>query len=347
MAAEPPQIAIPRRSRLPFMGVSLRKRSAFYTQLARTLNAGIGPVRALGILAGQRGSFRLARAAAAMAADTQAGRRLSEAFARHPNIFPLNEVRMIEGGGFAGREPETMLRIAQLLDRIAYAKGRVLAGLVYPGFCLLAAFAGLPLLVAFFMGKVEALLRVQAITAATVLVIWFALALAFRSAADSSALKGIVHATALHVPLFGKLLRRLALARFAETFRCLYEAGVMVPEAMERAAVACGNTHIGGRIARTVPSVRQGTSVTEALARSGVIPVIGLNLIEIGEHAGALDSSLQKFAEYQHDDLEVGIERLSRILPAAAIFLMIVILAYTVIKAWGAYVGAMNTQMGG
>jgi len=347
MPAEPPQIPIPRRSRLPFMGVSLRKRSAFYTQLARTLNAGIGPVRALGILAGQRGSVRLARAAAAMAADTQAGRRLSEAFARHPNLFPPNELRMIEGAGFAGREPETMLRIAQLLDRIAYAKGRVLAGLVYPGFCLIAAFAGLPLLVAFFTGSVEAVLRGQAVVAATVLAAWLAVAVVFRSVSDSSALKGVVHATALHVPLFGKLLRRLALARFAETFRCLYEAGVMVPEAMERAAAACGNSHIGGRIARTVPSVRQGTSVTEALGRSGVIPVIGLNLIEIGEHAGALDSSLQKFAEYQHDDLELGIERLARILPTAAIFLMILILAYTVIRAWGAYIGGMNSLMGG
>jgi len=345
-----PTLVLAQRSPLPFMGVSLRKRSAFYTQLARMLTAGIGVQRCLTLLAGQGGSRRLARAAAAMAEHVGAGDSLAGAFALHPNLFPANEVRVIEGAGLAGREPEAMLHIAHLLDRLALARGKVVAGLIYPVCCLLAAFVVLPLVVAFLLGGEAAALKLllgQLGSAGTFAAIALAVYVAFRSIPDASALKTTVHAVALRVPLFGKQFRRLALARFADTFHSLYEAGVMLPEALARAAMACGNAHIGGRILRVAPQVRSGGSVTDALAQAGVIPLIGLNLLQTGEVAGKLDASLQKFAQYQHEDLEIGIERLAKILPMIALFLMIIILASAVLSAWGAYIGGMTRLTGG
>lgn len=350
MAQPARTVAIPQRTPLPFMGVSLRKRSAFYTQLARMLNAGIGVQRCLTLLAGQGGSRRLSRAAGAMAEHVGAGNPLAGAFALHPNLFPANEVRVIEGAGLAGREPEAMLHIAHLLDRLALARGRVVAGLIYPVCCLLAAFVGLPLVITYVLGGPEPALKLllgQLGSAGTFAAIALAVYVAFHSIPEGSALKSSVHAIALRVPLFGKQFRRLALARFADTFQSLYGAGLMLPEAMARAAMACGNAHIGGRILRVAPQVSDGGSVTQALAQTGVIPLIGLNLLETGEAAGKLDASLQKFAQYQHEDLEIGIERLARILPMIALFLMILILASAVLSAWGAYIGSMTRLTGG
>lgn len=349
MGPQLPLVNIPKRSPFPFLGVSMRKRAAFYTQLARMLQAGIGVGRCLDTLAGQGGSWRLARAAQAMAAHVQAGGRLSEAFAQHPNIFPPNETRVIEGAEYAGREPDAMLGIARLLDRLALARGKVVAGMIYPAACLGVAFVGLPLAIAYVVSGPMAALRVllaelQVLGIAAA--IWFVALVAFRSIPQRSALRVGVHALALALPLFGKTFRRLALTRFADTFEGLYSAGVMVPEAMARAATACGNDFIGSRILSTAPMVAEGTPVSAALARSGVIPQLALNIIQVGETSGKLEASLQKFAEYQREDLEIGIERLARILPTAALFLMIVVLAYMVLKAWGAYIGSMQQMIG-
>ena len=339
----------PRRSPLPLMGVSKRKRAAFYTQLARMLHAGIGPVRALGTLATQGGSWRLSRAAADMAAQCQMGGTLGEAFARHPNLFPPNEMRMIEAAGLSGTAPETLLRLARLLDKLANSASKVIAGLIYPCLCLCVAFGALPLLVAYFVGSAGSATRVLLAQLGVVGVLIggvLLLVTAFRYLSEQSGARVALHAFVLHVPLFGKLFRRLALARFADTFQCLYAAGVMVPEALARAATACGNAWIGSRILRVAPMVKEGVPLAVALAQSGVVPRIGLNLIEVGEQAGELEATLQKFAEYQHDDLDVGVDRLTKILPTMAIFLMILILAYAVLTAWGAYIGNINKALG-
>lgn len=342
-------MTLPQRSPLPFTGVSMRKRAAFYTQLARMLQAGIGVGRCLATLAGQGGSWRLSRAASAMAAQVQAGNRLSEAFAQHPNIFPSNEVRVMEGAEHAGKEPDAMLAIARLLDRLALARSKVMAGLIYPAFCLGVAFIGLPLVITYLLSGTDAALRVllgQLEVAGIVAAIWLAVVVLFRSIPQGSGLRVGVHALVLGVPLFGKTFRRLALTRFADTFQGLYAAGVMVPEAMARAASACGNDFIGERILRKTPMVTQGTPVSVALSQSGVIPQIAVNLIEVGEMSGKLDATFEKFAEYQREDLEIGIERLARILPTIALFLMIAILAYMVLRAWGAYIGGINQALG-
>jgi len=324
----------------------MRKRAAFYSQLARMMQAGIGIGRCLSTLGRQGGSRRLARAADTMARHVEAGNPLAEAFAQHPNIFLPNEVRVVEGASRAGREPDALLAIARLLDRLALARNKVLAGLIYPALCLFAAFCGIPLLIAYLTSGPDAMLHVlwgQTKVFALAAAVLFVIVVAFRSIPRHSGLRVGLHGAALFVPLLGKTYRRLALTRFADAFHGLYVAGMMAPEAMERAAAACGNEFIASRILRKTPMVTEGIPISVALAQSGVIPTLGVNIVETGEVSGKLDESLAKFAEYQYEDLEIGIERLSKILPTAAIFLMIIILAYRVLAQWGAYIsGAMN-----
>jgi len=349
MTGSPHTAALPSPSPFPFMGVSKRKRAVFYTQLARMLRAGIGPVRSLTTLAGQGGSWRLSRAAGDMAAQAQAGASLAEAFARHPNVFPPNEVRMIEASTHAGAAPETMLRIAGILERFAKAWSRVILGLLYPCICLLVAFVGLPLIVAYFTGAfggVGHLLRGYIGGAVVVFAGGFLLVTGLRTLSSRSGIRVGLDRVLLAIPIYGKLARRLALNRFADTFQCLYAAGLMVPEAMAHAALACGNGFIGTRIANVAPQVQDGIPLAVALAQTRVVPRVGLNLIEVGESSGELDATLLKFAEYQQDDLDIGLARMAKVLPMLALFLMIGILAYAVLAAWGAYVRGIQSMMG-
>jgi type II secretory pathway component PulF len=315
MSSEPSTIEIPRRSPLPFTGVSKRHRSFFYTQVARMLSVGISPARTLTTLAGQRGSRRLSRAATDMAARVESGARLAEAFARHPNIFPTNEVRMIEASEYGGKAPETMLRIARFLDTLRTFWLRVVTGLIYPAILLLVAIVFIPLLIAFFVGDPVKVLRVQLISAATTAGVLLAAVIAWRSFSSLSAARVLIDGFVLHIPIFGGLARKLALARFADTMEALYSAGVHVPEALARAGMACGNASIARRIVDCVPLVQAGTPLSEALAQSGAMPFLALNLLEVGEVSGTLDDALRKFAENEHEDLVFAIDRLAKILP--------------------------------
>ena len=326
-------VPVQRPSPLPFTGVSGRKRAVFYTQLSRLLSAGIGPVRALGTLAGQRGSRRLSRAAHDMAAQVQSGATLAQAFARHPNLFPENEVRMIEASEHAGAAPDTMLRIARVLEKVRSFWVQFATGLMYPGAILLMALVAVPLLLAFFQGNPTALLWAQAKAAAIVAGAILAALIGWRSLSSLSGPRVAIHGLVLAIPIFGGLARKMALARFAEMLECLYSAGVRLPEAVTRAAMACGNAAIGRRLLRCVPLLRDGLGLTVALAQCGAMSYLGLNMIEVGETSGKLDESLSKFAQYQQEDAEVTIDRLAKILPWLVYLAVIVFMVMAVLRA--------------
>jgi len=168
----------------------------------------------------------------------------------------------------------------------------------------------------------------------------------YRLLADRTGLSRVFHFLALRLPLFGKLNQRAALGRFADALQCLYASGVLLPEALERAALACGNAYIGSRLARVVGMVRDGVPLSAALRQSGVIPSVGLSLVETGEQAGELGATLEKFRDYQQEELAIGLDRLSRILPMLAIFAMIVVLGGAVLSAWSRYIGGITSLMG-
>lgn len=341
------QIGVPMRraSPLPFTGISRKRRSFFYTQLARLLSAGIGPVRALGTLADQRGSWRLSRAARDMAAQIQDGATFAEAFARHPNLFPENEVRMIEAAERAGAAPDTMLRIARSLENLRTFWLRFTTGLIIPAITLFVALIVLPILMAIFTGDPVAVMVRQLAYLAVSICLVIALVTGWRSLSSFSGPRVVIQGLLLHVPVFGGVARRMAMARFAEILQCLYVAGVRVPEAMARAAMACGNAAIGQRLLQAVPLVREGVPLSVALAQSGAVPLLGLNMVEVGETAGKLDESLAKFAQYQQEDAQVTVERIAKIGPMVVYLGVVAVMVILIFQAMASYVGAINNLM--
>ncbi len=314
---------IPPRSPLPFTGVSRRKRSVFYTQLGRMLRAGLSPVKSLATLAGQRMSGRLSRAAGQMAATIEAGGTLGSAFAAHSNLFPPSEVRMIEASELGGTAPAAMARIASFLDQLAAAQRRVITGMIYPVLCLFIVFFVLPNAAWFFVPEYFPMVwPYQLMFVAAVVVAWFVGTVAWRSLNQVGTTRHVIHGLLHCVPVVGGVVRKLAWARFANTFECLYSAGVLVHEALAVAARACGDAVIGARLLRVVPQVAAGGSLTEALAASRALPPLALDMLAVGEQAGKLDEALRKFVEYQEEEISTSIQRLSKVL------VLLVILGY-------------------
>jgi type II secretory pathway component PulF len=328
----PRVIEMQRPSCLPFTRTTRRKRAAFYTQLAHMLDVGIGPVRALRSLAEYRGMWRLTRAARGMIPVIQDGATLAEAMARYPNVFPENEVRMVEASQRAGNVPGALLNLARAHERVRRFWRKFITKLIYPSFILFAAWFAIPLFVATFFGDVVGVLFLKLRQTAVLAGGWLVLLTWWRFLGNVSFIKRVIHRLILGIPWLGTLARRLALARFAELFECLYSAGVRVPEAMSRAALACGNAVLASRLDAVVPMVVDGHSVTEALARSRAMPSLGLNFIEVGETTGKLDETLLKFAEYQRVDAETLLMRLATIIPLVIYLTVIFIMAVQVVS---------------
>jgi type IV pilus assembly protein PilC len=331
-------VVIPPRSPLPFTGVSGRKRSLFYTQLARMLDAGIAPVRSLQTLGQQGISMRLSRAALDVAAHIQDGGTLAGGLARHPNYFPANEIRMIEASERTGKMAETMLRIARSLELLTRFSRKLTTGMIYPAFLLLATYIFVPLLMAILFdvgGGPAKLLLAKGERLAVGFGVCLAVLTVWRSLTSLSPVRIVLYRLLLWVPVFGTLSRRLAMARFADALECLYAAGVPTPEALARSAAACGNAALAARLLTAVPLVQQGSRITDALQASGAVPLMLLNMVEVGEESGKLDESLHKVAEYQREDAEVTIDRLSKMLPYLVVLVVIGYLAFLVLHAWG------------
>ena len=344
MAEDYPVTPIPPRSPLPFTGVSKRKRSVFYTQLARMLNAGIAPVRALGTLGGQRGSWRLSRAARDMAAHIQSGGNLASAFAGHPNLFPTNEVRMIGASEFAGKTGDTMLRIARFLDMLAGVQRQLITKMIYPVLCLLIVVVAIPNALAFF-GVISPVWHYYAMGIPALVFAALVLTTVWRSLTAMSGLRLVVHAVINAVPVLGKIVRRIAWARFASTLECLYAAGVSTPDALALAATSCGNAAVEQRLLGAVPLVREGGSICDALASTRALPRVAIDMIQVGEGAGKLEESLHKFAEYQEQDATVAIQRLSIVLFLVVLLGYILIMLFLIFTVAASYGKILNSVM--
>ena len=344
-----PPVELQQPSPLPFTRVSGRKRSLFYIQFARQLEAGVAPVRCLQTLGGHRGfSGRLARAALDMAAHIQGGGSLASAFARHPSYFPATEVRMLEAAERSGKIAETMLRIAAFLDVLTRFWRKFVTGLFYPCFLVLAAACGVPLLMAIlfdaFGGPVR-LLTLQAISLAVLFGLVLAALTVWRSFASLSGPRVLIHSLLLAIPWFGGMVRRLAVSRFTDMLECLYSAGVPTVEAVTRGAEACGNAAIARRLVRAAPRIQEGSTITGALAASGVLPAICLNMIEVGEDSGKLQETLAKVAADQRHDAEVTIERMAKILPFAIYLLIVLAMAILIVSIAMGVIRSLN-QLG-
>ncbi|MFW6163426.1 MAG: type II secretion system F family protein [Planctomycetota bacterium] len=339
---------IPPRSPLPLTGVSKRRRALFYTQLARMLRAGLSPVKALTTLSRQAGSRRLARAAGQMAAHIQDGGTLGSAFARQPNLFPRHEVRMVEAAERGGDAPTTMGRIAGFLDELVAAQRRALTGMIYPALCLFLVFIVLPNVAWFFLPDVfPRVWPYQVMLLAGAVAAWLAGAVVWRSLTALSAIRSVVHGVLNCVPVVGGVLRKLAWARWANTFKCLYTAGVLVHEALVVSGRACGNAVIGARIVRAAPAVREGTPIAEALASARAVPSLAVELLAVGEEAGKLDEALARFAQYQEEELTTSIQRLSRVLVVLVILGYILVMVFLIFMVFSVLLSTYQEALGG
>lgn len=316
----------------------------FSRQLATMIGAGIPLVNALGILAEQIENENLRIIIGNVRSDIEAGMSFSDGMARHPAVFSDLFVNMAKAGEASGMLNEILDRLATFMEKQAALNRKITSSLVYPAVVVSMAFIITALLllkvVPTFKGIFESLggtlpaptqvliflsdlLRKYFLY--TVLALGIALYL-FRSYLKTEKGRYRFDRQLLKLPVFGLLLRKLAVAKFSRTFSTLVKSGVTVLSALDIVSKTSGNKVVEEAVVNCSKSVRNGEPISKPLAKSGVFPPMVTRMINVGEQTGQLEKMLSKIADFYDDQVDSAAAALtSMIEPMVIAFLGVVI----------------------
>jgi type IV pilus assembly protein PilC len=304
----------------------------FTRQLATMLKAGVPLLQAFDISARSHSNPSLQRLLAEIKSDIETGSSMSTAFGKHPKYFDGLFCNLVYAGEQAGILDTVLDRLATYKEKMLAIKGKIKSALFYPAIVLTVAFIITAGIMLFVIPAFKDLYGSsgQDLPALTMLVmtisdgfveywhvifggIGLAVFLILRAWKRSPALRAWMDVTILKFPVFGPLIEKATVARWARTFASMFSAGVPMVEALESVAGAAGNHVFEQATLKIKNDVATGTSLTICLQSSGVFPNMLIQMVAIGEESGSLDSMLSKVADFYErevDDAVAGISSL-------------------------------------
>jgi type IV pilus assembly protein PilC len=335
---------------LPGFGgrVSLKDLAIVARQFATMTNSGLSLLRALAILEEQATKPKLHTALRDVRRGVESGLSLSEALAKQDRLFPRLMIAMIAAGETGGFLDQALDRIAVTFEKDANLRSKIKAALTYPVivicFSMMMIVGVLTFIVPIFekmfhnLGgalplptKIMVVLSHQmywilpiCIAVGVATSYWFR-----RKLHDDYAWRLAVDKLKLRLPVFGKLLTKIAISRFARNLGTLLSVGVPVMQALDIVGGTTGNAVIGEAMKDVQKAVRDGQPMSAPLARHDVFPAMVTQMLEVGEETGQMSAMLDKVADFYDHEVETATESLT----AAIEPIMVVIM--------GALVGVM------
>jgi type IV pilus assembly protein PilC len=323
-------------------------------QLATMVESGMSLLRALYIIEEQTESEKLKEVWIDVRKDVEAGLALSEALQRHPDVFNELYVAMVQAGETGGILDQTLVRVAEQLEKDAALRRQIKAAMVYPlligGFALIVLVA----LVAFLVPVFEKIFKdfggdLPTITKFTVwlshmmtgrwyviIAVVFAVSWVFRRWKNSERGRIQWDRLKLKFPMkIGGIVQKVALARFSRTFSGLIGAGVPMLEAIEITGRTSGNRVVEMAMAEVHDSVKRGGSLTAPMTQvPEAFPVMVTQMIGVGEETGALETMMTKVADFYEEQVEAAVKALTSILEPVMIVVVGGIVGFIVIAMY-------------
>ncbi|MDQ4025353.1 MAG: type II secretion system F family protein [Actinomycetota bacterium] len=323
-------------------------------QLATMVQSGMSLLRALYVIEEQTESDKLREVWVEVRKDVEAGRALSDALKKHPDVFNELYVAMVQAGETGGILDQTLVRVATQLEKDAALRRQIKAAMIYPsligGFALIVLVA----LVAFLVPVFEKIFEdfggeLPAITKFTV---WLSHMITGRWYLMIAIVAGVVwlfrywkksdtgkvqwDRIKLKFPMkIGGIVQKVALARFSRTFSGLIAAGVPMLEAIDITGRTSGNKVVEMAMDDVRDSVKRGGSLTAPMAAvPEAFPVMVTQMIGVGEETGALETMLTKVADFYEEQVEAAVKALTSILEPVMIVIVGSIVGFIVIAMY-------------
>ena len=318
-------------------------------QLATLLGAGIPLMEALNVLVEQEDKAGLKSVLASVRDAVREGSSLGDALKQHPRVFSSLFVNMVSAGETSGALEVTLARLADFLDEQVSFQGKMGAALLYPALMTVVGIGMLFFIFTFVMPRVVGMFadmkqQLPIITVVLLAVVqffstfwWLLLLLAAagifyaRRYIRTAAGKTRMDAALLKAPLFGPLIRMVAVSRFARTLGTLLQNGVPALTALEIVQNVIGNTVLAEAVRKARENVREGESIADPLRRSGLFPPVVVQMVAVGEKSGELEQMLLKVSDSFDRAVDNRISALLSLLQPMIILTMAVVIGFIVI----------------
>ena len=312
--------------------IKLKQIAVFCRQFATMVNSGLPILRALSILTDQTESKELAKVLFAVRAGVENGSSLSAAMAEHPKAFNALFISMVKAGETGGVLDDVLLSLADQIEREVELRRQIKSAMTYPIVVVALVTLILAAMLLFVVPQFETIYsslggtlplptRMLLSVSRAVRTYWYVVLLGavvtsflFRRYKKTDAGRARVDAVKIRIPIFGPLFHKVALARFASTLGMLLRSGVPILQALDNVNETVNNRVIGDAVDDVKTSVREGESIARPLGRHKAFPPMVVQMMAVGEETGAVDTMLDKVAEFYNSEVTATVEAMTSLI---------------------------------
>jgi type IV pilus assembly protein PilC len=312
---------------MPTLGsskVPVKDVAIFFRQFSVMIDAGLPLVQCLEILAANQENVTFQKALTGVRTTVEGGATLANAMRNHPKIFDDLTTNMIEAGETGGILDLILQRLATYVEKAVKLKAAVKSALIYPVSVISIAaiivgallkfvvpifsnmFASmgvdLPLPTRFVIGLSNIVSRFWWVAFVAIISLVVGIKQLKKSPQGRLFWDGLL----LKMPVFGQVLRKIAVARFSRTLGTLLTSGVSILEALNITARTSGNAVLEQALLKVRKAIEEGRTIIDPLKESGVFPNMVTQMIGVGEATGAMDAMLQKIADFYEDEVDAA-----------------------------------------
>ncbi len=320
---------------LPFLkpGIKIRELVIFTRQFATMIDAGLPLVQCLGILGDQSPNPTFKAIIREIKSDVEQGSTFADALRKHPKPFDALYVNLVQAGEIGGILDTILNRLAVYLEKADALARKVRGALVYPVSVLVVAILVVALMLvkvipvfekmfADFGGELPGPTQVvislshfmqQWILIVTVVVVAAFVAF-FQARKRNRRFRRATDALSLRLPIFGSLLRKVAVARFTRTLGTMIASGVPILDALDIVSRTAGNVVIEEALNDVKAAISEGKTIAEPLSESDVFPGMVTQMIAVGEETGAMENMLNKIADFYDEEVDAAVDALTALL---------------------------------
>ncbi|MBU3735554.1 MAG: type II secretion system F family protein [Methylobacterium sp.] len=305
----------------------------FTRQLATMMKSGVPLLQAFDIVGKGHSNPAVAKLLGDIKADVETGSSLSQAFKKYPLYFDTLFCNLVNAGEQAGILDSLLDRLATYKEKILAIKSKIKSALFYPISIVVVAFVITAVIMIFVIPAFKELFSSFGADLPTPTVVvmnlsdffvqyWYAIFgsigggiwFFFYTWKRSEKMQATMDRLMLKMPVFGELIRKATIARFARTLSTMFAAGVPLVEALDSVAGAAGNAVYFNATKKIQSEVSTGTSLTVAMQNAEIFPNMVLQMVSIGEESGSLDGMLSKVADFYEGEVDDAVEALSSLM---------------------------------
>ena len=327
---------------IPFMQPKVKSKDIviFTRQFSTMIDAGLPLVQGLNILAEQSTNPTLKAILKQITKDVEGGSTLAEALKKHPKVFDDLFVNLVAAGEVGGILDTILQRLATFIEKAEDLKSKIKGAMTYPLVVVAIAILVIAVILIFVIPVFQEMFASfgSALPVPTQVVvnmsefmksnfIWVFLAIvvlifAYKQYRSSKGGRKTTDSLFLKLPIFGDLLKKTAVARFTRTLGTMLSSGVPILDSLEIVAKTAGNIVIEEIIYDVRSSIAEGQTIAEPLSENDVFPGMVTQMISVGEATGALDTMLDKVADFYDKEVDTAVDALTSMLePLLMLFL--------------------------